>query len=57
VIVSSHQLEFVQRLSSRFVVIHTGRVRLSGALDEIRTAGGESSLEDVFLRAVRPEPT
>jgi len=49
VIVSSHELEIIERLSHRFVIIHKGRVQLAGTLAEV--AGETRSLEDVFLRA------
>ena len=55
VIVSSHQLEIVERLSHRFLIVHEGRERLSGALASIRAQvagageGAAASLEDVFL--------
>ena len=59
VIVSSHQLEFVERLSDRFLIIHEGRRRLEGTLAEIHEVlgreGGEASLEDLFLRATDAE--
>jgi len=53
VLVSSHQLEIVERLSDRFVILQRGRVRLDGTLDEIRRAAASDglSLEDVFLHA------
>ena len=49
VIVSSHQLEFVERLSSRFVIVHRGTVRLSGGQAEIRS--NAAGLEDIFMAA------
>ena len=55
VIISSHQLEFVERLSSRFLIIHEGRARASGTLEEIQAALGREgllgSLEEIFLQA------
>jgi ABC-2 type transport system ATP-binding protein len=55
VIVSSHQLEIVERLSTRFLIIHGGREMACGTMDGIRAAlddtGGDMSLEDLFLRA------
>ncbi|RKY22419.1 MAG: ABC transporter ATP-binding protein [Planctomycetota bacterium] len=51
VIVSSHQLEFVERLSTRFVIVHQGQVRLAGTLEQIRAGADDQSLEDVFLAA------
>lgn len=55
VIVSSHQLEIVERLSTRFLIVHGGREMVCGSLADIRAAlddtEGEMSLEDLFLRA------
>lgn len=55
VIVSSHQLEIVERLSTRFLILHGGREMASGSLDAIRASledtDGNMSLEDLFLRA------
>ncbi len=51
VLVSSHELEIVERICARFVILHRGRVRLAGTLAEMRSeAGGDRVLEDVFLR-------
>lgn len=49
VLVSSHELEIIERLCHRFVILHKGRVPLAGTLAEIR--GNLGTLEDVFLRA------
>ncbi len=49
VLVSSHELEIIERLCHRFVILHQGRVRLAGTLAEVR--GNLGSLEEVFLRA------
>ncbi len=49
VIVSSHQLDFVERLSTRFAIIHKGRIRAQGSREEVRA--GLGSLEEVFLAA------
>jgi ABC-2 type transport system ATP-binding protein len=49
VLVSSHELEIIERLCHRFVLLHGGRVRLAGTLAEVR--GDQATLEDVFLRA------
>jgi len=53
VLISSHQLEIIERLCSRFVIIHQGRTRLEGSLAEIRANLG--TLEDVFLRVTDTE--
>ncbi len=52
VLISSHQLEIIERLSSRFLIIHQGRSRLEGPLAEIRA--GLGTLEDVFLSVTDP---
>jgi ABC-2 type transport system ATP-binding protein len=67
VIVSSHQLEFVERLSTRFLIVHQGIIRRQGTLEQIREQiqliapeGTDlANLEDVFLYAIgrQPEPT
>lgn len=52
VIVSSHQLELVERLCSRVLVLHRGRAVAFGTLAEIRaaaTTADEASLEEVFF--------
>jgi ABC-2 type transport system ATP-binding protein len=48
VIISSHQLEVVEQLAHRFVIIHNGRERLSGTLAQIQDQ--QETLEEVFLR-------
>jgi len=52
VLVSSHQLDFVERLATRFVFLHEGRRIVSGTLAEIHAAAAsadDASLEDAFL--------
>jgi ABC-2 type transport system ATP-binding protein len=52
VIVSSHQLELVERMCSRVLVLHRGRLRALGTLEEIRAVAckdAHASLEDVFF--------
>jgi len=49
VIVSSHQLDFVERLSSRFVLVHEGKVHLAGTAAEIELSTDGQTLEDVFM--------
>jgi ABC-2 type transport system ATP-binding protein len=53
VLISSHQLEIIERLCSRFVIIHQGSTRLEGSLAEIRANLG--TLEDVFLSVTNPD--
>ena len=58
VIVSSHQLELVERLSTRVLVMKKGRKMVEGTLDEIRASTAlqaDASLEEVFFRVVEGE--
>lgn len=48
VIISSHQLEVVEQLAGRFVIIHKGSERLAGTLAQIQVE--KETLEEVFLR-------
>jgi ABC-2 type transport system ATP-binding protein len=52
IIVSSHQLELVEKLCDRVLVLHRGKAIAQGSMDEIRESSGlgvEASLEDVFF--------
>lgn len=52
VIVSSHQLELVERMCSRVLVLHRGKLRALGTLEEVRAIAckdATASLEDVFF--------
>ena len=52
VIVSSHQLELVERLCDHVLVLHRGKAIAQGTLDEIRSTsntGPEATLEEVFF--------
>jgi ABC-2 type transport system ATP-binding protein len=52
---SSHVMEVVERLCTRVAIINRGRVVGEGTVPELRAeaeAGGDSSLEDIFLRLV-----
>jgi ABC-2 type transport system ATP-binding protein len=45
VLFSSHQLELVERLCDRVVIIQRGRIVAAGTLPELRAAGGRRELE------------
>ncbi|HEY3377151.1 MAG TPA: ABC transporter ATP-binding protein [Armatimonadota bacterium] len=52
---SSHVMEVVERLCTRVAIINAGRIVGVGALAELRAmaeAGGDSTLEDIFLKYV-----
>ena len=53
---SSHVMEVVERLCTRVAIINRGQIVADGNLAELRAkahAGGDSSLEDVFLTLVQ----
>jgi len=52
---SSHVMEVVERLCTRVAIINHGRIVAEGAIAQLRAkaeAGGDSSLEDIFLKLV-----
>jgi ABC-2 type transport system ATP-binding protein len=52
---TSHVLEVVERLCSRIAIIHRGTIVAEGGVAELRAeaeAGGDSTLEDIFLKLV-----
>lgn len=49
VLLSTHLMDQVTRLCTHVVVIDRGAVVASGALDDVRAAHGDKSLEDLFL--------
>lgn len=53
IIVSTHQLDEAERLCDRFGLLHRGRLRYEGTLDELRTATGHATLVDMFLALLR----
>ena len=54
VIVSTHRLDEAERLCDRFGLLHQGRLRLEGTLDELRTATGCQTLVDMFRSFFQP---
>jgi ABC-2 type transport system ATP-binding protein len=59
VIFSSHQMNVVESLCDRVLMIHRGRAVLGGSPEEIRrehtNGGAPATLEDVYVRIVREE--
>ncbi len=55
ILMSSHILATLEQYCDRYIVIHEGRIRASGTLDEIRSAWGSKAgehLESLFYRIV-----
>jgi ABC-2 type transport system ATP-binding protein len=50
VVLSSHQLELIEQLADRILILDRGRKVFAGTLDEARAAlGADKSLEEIFL--------
>ena len=57
VFLSTHTLEVAEALCDRIAILHEGRVRAIGTMDDLRreAAAGTAGLEDVFLKLTRAE--
>jgi len=49
VFLSTHILEIAERMCDRVVIIDKGAIIAAGTLAELRSQGGQGSLEDIFL--------
>ena len=49
VFLSTHILEIAERMCDRVVIINKGEIVAAGTLAELRSRGGQGSLEDIFL--------
>jgi len=56
VLVSTHLLDVAERLCDRVVVLHHGRKRAEGTLEQLRGSSAGATLEDVFLDLTRQGP-
>ena len=52
VLFSTHIMSEAERLCDRIAIIHQGRIRASGTLEELRALTGEHYLEQIFIRVV-----
>ncbi|PGZ57395.1 ABC transporter ATP-binding protein [Bacillus cereus] len=50
IILTTHYLEEVEALADRVGIMHGGKLRALGTIDELKENTGESSLEDIFLK-------
>ena len=57
IIVCTHQLEEAERFCDRFGLLHCGRLRYEGTLDELKTETGLPSLVEIFLQLMRDDST
>ena len=52
VLYSSHVLEVVEKLCTRVIVLHRGRIVADDTVDQLRTLMAHASLEQVFAQLV-----
>jgi sodium transport system ATP-binding protein len=49
IVLSTHVMEEAEYLCDRIAVIHEGRVRITGTMDDLRAATGKTRLREIFL--------
>lgn len=54
ILLSTHIFSEAERLCSRVVIVHQGRLLASGTQPELLASTGTSNLEDAFFKLVRP---
>lgn len=54
VLISSHNMAFVETMCDRLAVLHDAQLCFSGTLESLRQSQPDSSLNDIFLRWVAP---
>ena len=55
VLFSTHVMSEVEKLADRVGIIHDGRIRAEGTLDELRERSGERDLEEIFVKTLGVE--
>jgi ABC-type multidrug transport system ATPase subunit len=56
VLFSTHLMDHVTKLCSHAVIINEGTLAAKGSIDELRSAFGQASLEDIFLKLTARPP-
>jgi sodium transport system ATP-binding protein len=56
VILTTHRLDEAERLCDRFGLLHRGRLVCTGTLAELQAVTGRTSLVEMFIDLVQPEP-
>ena len=55
ILFSSHRFDIVERVCSRVVILHSGRIVAEASIDDLRGSLASGSLEDVFARVTHQE--
>jgi sodium transport system ATP-binding protein len=57
ILLSTHLMEEAEYLCDRIAVIHEGRLRITGTMEDLRAATGKSRLREIFLSLLGIEDT
>jgi ABC-2 type transport system ATP-binding protein len=57
IVFSSHELETVERVSTRVVILHKGRVVANDSIEQLRSLMSLSSLEEIFSQLASEQDT
>jgi ABC-2 type transport system ATP-binding protein len=57
VLFSSHELETVERVSSRVVILHRGKIVADDSIENLRTLMSLPTLEDIFSQLAVEQDT
>ncbi len=57
IVFSTHVMEEAEYLCDRIAVIHEGRLRITGTMDDLRAATGKTRLREIFLALLGIEDT
>ena len=55
ILFSSHRLDVVERVSSRVIILHQGRIAATTTADGFRTSDGSQTLEEIFARVTQQD--
>ena len=57
IVFSTHVMEEAEYLCDRITVIHEGRLRITGTMEDLRAATGKARLREIFLKLLGIEDT
>jgi ABC-type Na+ transport system ATPase subunit NatA len=55
ILLSTHQMDIVEKLADRIALIHRGKIITSGTLEELQRETSKKQLDDIFLSFIEKE--
>lgn len=55
VLLSTHQMDIVEKLADKIALIHNGKIIISGTLEELQMETSKKQLDDIFLSFIEKE--